>query len=170
VKAIKWWRRLNSEPKYPKGYPVEHLVGAHCPDGIKSVAEGVTLTLENVVKAYSTYAQLKMTPSLPDHGVPDHNVLKRVSGEDFAAFYEMVSSAAVIARDAFDATTVASSAKKWRDLFGSKFPDGGDDGDGGKRSGGLGGGGMEAAKSIPAAIAAARGSAEPPQTRVGFGQ
>ena len=27
-----------------------------------------------------------------------------------------------------------------------------------------------AAKSIPAAIAAARGSAEPPQTRVGFGQ
>ena len=172
VKAIKWWRRLNPEPKYPKGYPVEHLIGAHCPDGIKSVAEGVTLTLENIVKAYSAYAQLKMTPSLPDHGVPEHNVLKRVSGEDFAAFYKMVTSAATAAREALDATTVASSAKKWRDLFGNKFPDGGeDDGDGGaKRSGGSGGGTAESAKSIPAAIAAARGSVEPPQTRVGFGQ
>jgi hypothetical protein len=171
VKAIKWWRRLNPEPKYPKGYPVEHLIGTHCPDGIKSVAEGVTLTLENVVKAYAVYAQLKVTPSLPDHGVPEHNVLKRVSGEDFAAFYQLVASAATTAREALDATTVASSAKKWRELFGNKFSDGGeDDGDGGNGGGDSGGRKAAAAKSIPAAIAAARGSAEPPQTRVGFGQ
>ena len=140
VKAIKWWRRLNAEPKYPKGYPVEHLVGVHCPDGITSVAAGVTLTLENIVKAYSTYAQLKMTPSLPDHGVPEHNVFKRVSGADFATFYALVTGAAVTAREALDATTVASSARKWRELFGSKFPNGGDDDDGGGESKGSGGG------------------------------
>jgi Second Messenger Oligonucleotide or Dinucleotide Synthetase domain len=166
VKAIKWWRRLNPEPKYPKGYPVEHLIGMHCPDGIKSVAQGVTLTLENIVKAYKVFAQLKVTPSLPDHGVPEHNVLKRVSGEDFAAFYEMVACAAAIAREALDATTVASSAKKWRELFGNKFPDGGDDDDDGDN----GGVRVAAAKSIPEAIAAARGATEPPQTQVGFGQ
>lgn len=45
VKAIKWWRRLNPIPKYPKGYPLEHLIGYHCPNDIKSVAEGVTRTL-----------------------------------------------------------------------------------------------------------------------------
>ena len=131
VKAIKWWRRLNSEPKYPKGYPVEHLIGANCPDGITSVAAGVTTALENIVSAYRLYAQLKTTPSLPDHGVPQHNVLKRVSGEDFAAFYKLICAAAATAREALDATTVASSAKKWRELFGNKFPDGGDDDDGG---------------------------------------
>jgi hypothetical protein len=46
--------------------------------------------------------------------------------------------AAATARDAFDATTVAASAKKWRELFGNRFPDGGDDDsdDGGGDSGG----------------------------------
>jgi predicted nucleotidyltransferase len=34
VKAIKWWRRSFSIPKYPKGYPIEHLTGQYCPDGI----------------------------------------------------------------------------------------------------------------------------------------
>ena len=141
VKAIKWWRRLNPEPKYPKGSPVEHLIGANCPDGIKSVAAGVTLTLENIVKAYSLNAQLKITPDLRDHGVPEHNVLKRVSGEDFAAFYKLACAAAVTAREALDASTVASSAKKWRELFGNKFPDGGDDDDDGKSKGGGSGSG-----------------------------
>ncbi len=158
VKAIKWWRRLNAEPKYPKGYPVEHLIGLHCPDGITSIAEGVVLTLESLSRAYSAYAQLKLTPSLPDHGVPQHNVLKRVSGEDFAAFHMLVTNAAAIAREAFDATTIAKSAEKWRELFQNKFPECATSD------------GAAAAKSIPEAIAAARGSAEPPRTRVGFGR
>ncbi len=138
VKAIKWWRRLNSEPKYPKGYPVEHLIGANCLDGIESVAAGVTATLEKIATEYKYYAQIKSAPILPDHGVPQHNVLKRVSGEDFAAFHKLVCAAAVTAREALDATTVSSSAKKWRELFGNKFPDGGEDDDGGDNGGGGG--------------------------------
>ena len=134
---------MNPEPKYPKGYPVEHLIGANCPDGIKSVAEGVTATLEKIASNYQIYAQLKMTPNLPDHGVSQHNVFKRVSGEDFAAFHKMVSSAAVTAREALDAKTVASSAKKWRELFGNKFPDGGEDDDG-RDNGGSDGDGSSA--------------------------
>lgn len=130
---------MNPEPKYPKGYPVEHLIGANCPDGIESVAAGVTTTLEKIAADYQIYAQMKSTPSLPDHGVPQHNVLKRVSGEDFAAFHKLVCAAAVTAREALDATTVASSAKKWRKLFGNKFPDGGEEDDGGSNGGGGGG-------------------------------
>ena len=45
VKAIKWWRKVrHTSPAYPRGYPLEHIIGVCCPDGITSVAEGVTLT------------------------------------------------------------------------------------------------------------------------------
>jgi len=165
VKALKWWRRLNAEPKYPKGYPVEHLIGLQCPDGITSVADGVVRTLENITQAYSGYARLNITPSLADHGVPSHNVLKRVSGEDFAAFWQLVETAATTAREAFGEQSTKKSAQKWRELFGSKFPEGEvDDERGGDRDG------VRPAKSIPEAIAAARGSNEPPQTHIGFGR
>lgn len=123
VQALKWWRKINySTPKYPKGYPVEHLIGECCPDGIKSVAEGVTQTLKAIVEKYKMHAALKITPSLPDRGVPSHNVFKRVSGEDFAEFYSQVSDAAKIARLALDANNVSDSVAYWQQLFGAKFP------------------------------------------------
>lgn len=123
VKAIKWWRRVNHQtPKYPKGYPVEHIIGQCCPDGINSVAEGVTRTLEAIASNYQTYATLGIVPTMSDHGVPAHNVLHRLTGEDFAAFHAQVREAAVIARRALDAATAPESAEEWRKLFGEKFP------------------------------------------------
>ncbi|MDP3025926.1 MAG: nucleotidyltransferase [candidate division Zixibacteria bacterium] len=133
VKAIKWWERINHETDSPKGYPLEHLIGVCCPDSIQSVAEGVTLTLESIVKKYAYAAEARRTPNFPDHGVPQHNVFARISGEDFAKFYGHVFSAAQIAREALSVDTVKVSANKWRELFSDKFPppvddDGGDDG------------------------------------------
>ncbi|WDQ32154.1 nucleotidyltransferase [Paenibacillus marchantiae] len=115
VKALKWWRRLNNVPKYPKGYPFEHLIGMCCPDDIQSVGQGVTEVLEKIVSDYST------KPIMPDHGVPDHDVMARVSDEEYKDFYEIIKEAAVIARKATDATTVKESAEAWNELFGSKF-------------------------------------------------
>lgn len=129
VKAIKWWQRVHHAEDRPKGYPLEHLVGVCCPDAITSVAKGVTLTLEAIVANYKAYAQMERVPFLPDHGVPEHNVLERVSGEEFAAFHEHAAEAAGIAREALDAADKEQSIEKWRDLFGSKFPSS-DDGDG----------------------------------------
>ena len=127
VKALKWWRRLKvTGLEYPKGYPIEHLVGFCCPDGITSIAAGVTLTLEAVVSQYATTASLKQQPYLQDHGV-SHNVFHRVSGADFAAFYTHVAAAATLARKALDATTVKESTGYWRELFGDRFPDVPDD-------------------------------------------
>jgi hypothetical protein len=61
VKALKWWRRLKlSTLKYPKGYPIEHLIGHCCPDGISSVADGVTRTLETIARDYQYFALLKL--------------------------------------------------------------------------------------------------------------
>lgn len=139
AKAIKWWRRINEDlPKYPKGYPLEHLIGDCCPDGITSVAEGVTLTFEEIVTKYAENARLKTTPFLPDHGVPAHNVFHRVTGEEFAQFYDAVKEAAETAREAFDETDKAKSIELWQKLFGEKFPEnrtGNSDDDGGSQKG-----------------------------------
>lgn len=129
VKAIKWWRILRlSDLKYPKGYPIEHMVGDCCPDGISSVGEGVTKTLEAIVNNYRLYRALEKTPVLPDRGVPSHNVWKRLSNEDFVAFYDRTKEAAGIARAALDAKSVKDKVAYWQQLFGKKFPDAPDDG------------------------------------------
>ncbi len=136
VKSLKWWKGVrHPDTKHPKGYPLEHLIGACCPDSITSVAEGVTRSLETIVQRYAAYARIKQAPSLPDHGVPEHNVLHRVSGEDFAVFFNQAFNAAKIARRAFDATTVSESAEAWRELFGEGFPAPPSD-EGSKNSGG----------------------------------
>ena len=134
VKAIKWWQRVHHPDDRPKGYPLEHLVGVCCSDGITSVAEGVTRSLEVIVTNYRAYSECKLVPYLPDHGVPGHNVLDRVSGEEFADFYEHAEAAAEIAREALDADTRKKSIEKWRELFGSKFPDSNDDNNGSREN------------------------------------
>ncbi|RZK45198.1 MAG: nucleotidyltransferase [Hymenobacter sp.] len=129
VKALKWWRILRlADLKYPKGYPVEHMIGNCCPDGISSVAEGIVHTLESIVSTYSTYRYQEACPSLPDRGVPSHNVWKRVSGDDFVAFYDRVKEAASIARAGLEAKTIQEKVANWQLLFGKEFPDAPDNG------------------------------------------
>lgn len=116
VKAIKWWwRTQHPDKKYPKGYPLEHLVGDCCPDGIESVAEGVVTTLEAIAKMGPS------KPVLPDRGLPN-DVMARVSQADYAVFHRCIVDAAMLAREAFDAEDVYTASKKWRDLFGNEFP------------------------------------------------
>lgn len=124
VKALKWWRRENySKVKYPKGYPMEHIIGDNCPNDIDSVAQGLTLSLESIVSKYQMDARYGKVPYLPDRGVPEHNVLARLSTDDFVAFYESVCTAAKIARDALDDKDLDASVVKWQKLFGKeKFP------------------------------------------------
>lgn len=117
VKALKWWKKLNTSPKYPKGYPLEHLIGVTCPDGIESVAEGVVSVLENIVNEYS------QKPILKDHGVPDHDVFERISDEDYNEFYKLVEKAAKQARKALNEEEFSTSIEYWRELFGNEFPE-----------------------------------------------
>lgn len=122
VKALKWWRKVNYEtPKYPKGYPLEHLIGQACPDGIESVAEGVVRTLEVIHDEYQGYASLRQCPYLKDHGV-EQDVFHRTTGEDFAEFHAQAKEGADIARRAYDETDQRESANEWINLFGDEFP------------------------------------------------
>lgn len=134
VRAIKWWHRRNDGmPKHPKGYLIEHLVGVCCPDSIRSVAEGVTRTLESVAKVYESDVAMGRVPYLPDHGVPEHNVFRRITPAEFAAFYGRATEAAPIARAALESTEVGPSATGWKALFGDDFPNPPADGGGGPR-------------------------------------
>lgn len=116
VKALKWWRKVNYPGENPKSYPLEHFIGDCCPDGIGSVAEGVTLSLE-------TMAEIENKPFLHDRGVPEHDVFGRLTEEEYTEFHSQVSDAAVIARAALDSTDKEESIEKWQKLFGNKFPE-----------------------------------------------
>jgi hypothetical protein len=123
VKSGKWWRKRNAVPEYPKGYPLEHLIGQVCPDDINSVAEGLTRSFEAIRDNYRYAVSTGTVPSLPDHGVPENNVLRRVTPQDFAGFWRLVERAAGDARAAFDADTITESVTRWRALLGLEFPE-----------------------------------------------
>lgn len=124
VRCIKWWRHEHAEalPKYPKGYPLEHMIGHVLPDGIQSVAEGVVKAFEGIRDVFQSHAGLVLVPTLSDHGVPSHDVLKRLSAADFVAFHTQASQAANLARRALDETDKDASGALWRELLGTCFP------------------------------------------------
>lgn len=124
VKAVKWWKReVQPNPKYPKGYPLEHLVGDTCPGAIKSVAEGLTRTLESIAANHRGHAGRREMPFLQARGLLEpQNVMRRVEGSDFASFHANIESAARLARRALNAQDVHESASLWRQLLGPEFP------------------------------------------------
>ncbi|XXY45981.1 hypothetical protein WME91_38855 [Sorangium sp. So ce269] len=134
VKALKWWMYdRHADVGSPRGYPLERIIAECCPDGIQSVAEGVTKTLESIVEQFK-YGK----PVLPDHGChPD--VLHRITQGEFHQFHGLATRAARIARSALDATALEDSVRLWRELFGEQFPDappaGGGGGGGGPKGG-----------------------------------
>lgn len=119
VKSLKWWRKEKyPDIEHPKSYPLEHFIGDCCPDGIDSVAQGITETLEYIVENYP------IKPFLEDRGVPEHDVFARLTDDEYNDFYDTVKAAAKIARKAYDAESTTEAAKYWRELLGSKFPEG----------------------------------------------
>ncbi|HDH7838896.1 hypothetical protein RZO85_28455 [Raoultella ornithinolytica] len=137
VRAVKWWRQHNSEnlPKYPKGYPLEHLIGNALDDGTTSMGKGLVQLMDTFLSRWSAIYNQKAKPRLPDHGVEEHDVMARLSAEDFCSFYECIAGAAEIARDALASQDPKESAELWRKLFGSRFPVPGPQG--GDRNGGF---------------------------------
>lgn len=137
VRAVKWWRQQNSDnlPKYPKGYPLEHLIGNALNDGTPSMAKGLVQLIDTFLFRWASFYNESSKPSLSDHGVEEHDVLARLSAEDFCLFYEGLAGAAIIARKALASTDSKESGELWQKLFGTRFPLPGPQG--GDRSGGF---------------------------------
>ena len=123
VKLVKWWWQVqHPEQEYPKSYPLEHIVGDCCPDGVTSLAQGFTETLEEIARRYQGDVNASGVPFLQDRGVPEHNVLKRITPHDFAQFHGKAKAAANIARRAMNSTNPGESAHLWAEVFGSRYP------------------------------------------------
>ena len=116
VKSMKWWRQRHDDPKHPKGYPLEQLLGQDCDDHLDGVAEGLVSCLERIAKAGSA------KPWVADPGVPANDVMGRVTPEEYSGFWKLASDAARQARAAYDENDLAVSATLWRELLGPEFP------------------------------------------------
>ena len=136
VRAVKWWwNRVSSDlTDRPKGFLIERVVGIHCPDEITDVASGFTVSLEAIRDSYAQAAAAGETPFVPDIGLPDNDVFKRVSPSAFRAFHQRVVTGAAASRDALDHPDSRVSAKLWRDILGDDFPPPAGGGDGGGTS------------------------------------
>lgn len=137
VRAVKWWKQNNNDnlPKYPKGYPLEHLIGNALNDGTPSMASGLVQLIDTFLNRWEPFYNQKRKPSLSGHGVQEHDVLARLSLEDFCLFYEGIAGASVIAHKALASEDAKESAELWQQLFGTLFPLPGPQG--GDRSGGF---------------------------------
>lgn len=125
IKAAKWWRQETlAHLKRPKGYPLERAFAECFPSGaVGSVAEGLTLMFEDFVTRFEEHRLAGTTPVIPDHGLPEQDVMKRIDPSDFAELYDAVCAAATAAREALDDEEVETSATKWRGLLGDRFPE-----------------------------------------------
>ena len=125
VRIIKWWRLEKAEklPKYPKGYPLEHMVGYLLEDGSDlTTAEAVVQVFEAFRDRWLLRARAGDIPMLADHGVAEHNVLARLSPDDFEAFVEIVNEFTALAREALESEDTAMSGDLWRRMLGDRFP------------------------------------------------
>ena len=121
VKLLKSWRdTLGTDPCNPKSYVLEALI--HTMIGNPSShAEAIVNVLEGIDRTYASYRTLDMVPVISDPGSTSINVAKRWSSAEFKAFLANVSTAAPIARSAYNNTNEAVSRKLWRQIFGADF-------------------------------------------------
>ena len=116
VKLVKWWwQTQHPEQEHPRSYPLEHIVGDCCPDGVTTLAQAFTETMERI-------ARYDPSVGSPDRGVPEQNVLKRITLQDRSRFQQFAAQAAKVARQACNSTDESESANLWRQLFGNKYP------------------------------------------------
>ena len=123
VKLVKWWwQTQHPEQEYPRSYPLEHIVGDCCPDGVTSLTQAFTETLEEIEHRYRGNASIGAAPCLSDRGVPEQNVLGRISGSDFSRFHQKSGAAADVARKAINSIDEGERAKLWSRILGSSYP------------------------------------------------
>lgn len=119
VKLVKWWwQTQHPDQKHPRSYPLEHIVGDCCPDGVTSLAQAFTETVENISGLFLPEQDWHS----PDRGVPEQNVLKRINATDRKGFHQKVSVVRRKARQALNSSDESESARLWSQIFGSRYP------------------------------------------------
>lgn len=123
VKLMKWWRRQNPTiAKKPKGFVIECIV-AECMDRQQAqYGELFVGTLEKIVDKYASYISLGIVPHIEDPGVKGNSVTNGMTFDAFSGFYNKVKVHAELGRKAINEQDAEESIKKWRTIFGERFP------------------------------------------------
>lgn len=123
VKLMKWWRCTNpTQYKKPKGFAIE-CITAQCLDNEEDYyGELFVGTMEAIVEEYALDILLGTVPTIADPGVPGHCVTDGMTGDEFAAFYRKAGETAKVGREALECDDPEKATKKWRKVFGDRFP------------------------------------------------
>ena len=123
VKLVKWWwQAQHPEQKHPRSYPLEHIVGDCCPNGVTTLAQAFTETMTAIARRYGTSTAHNGVPASSDRGVPGQNVLARLKPSDFEQFCRKATAAAEAARNAIGSSNEGESANLWKQIFGNRYP------------------------------------------------
>lgn len=123
VKLVKWWwQTQHPEQDHPRSYPLEHIVGDCCPDGVTTLAEAFAATMAEIARRYRPGVPIHSS----DRGAHEQNVLKRITAADMNAFRSKVDACAVLAAQAISSQSRSEGANLWRKVFGRRFPVGKD--------------------------------------------
>jgi hypothetical protein len=124
VKLVKWWRRESPTAfKRPKGFVLECIVAECMNRSEKWYPELFAGTLEAIVSKYELLAvTLGQVPWIADPGVPGNSVTSQLTAETFAAFVKKAKAHAELARAALAESDPEKALRKWRQIFGDRFP------------------------------------------------
>ena len=123
VKLVKWWwQTRHPEQEHPRSYPLEHIVGDCCSDGVTTLSQAFGETMAEIARRYQYIAR----PYSHDRGVPDANVLARITEEDASSFGQSAAAATAMISQAIASVNLAESSQLWREIFGNRFPVGKD--------------------------------------------
>jgi hypothetical protein len=120
VKMLKRWRDLRfTEQSCPKSILLTTLLGNHASSGYSSDAEALVATMESLVRELEP---VQSVPFVGNPSLPEENLARDWTQEDFETFKNKFSAATKQAREALDEGNKEKSIKRWIDIFGDSFP------------------------------------------------
>lgn len=123
VKLFKWWRRDNrTVGKRPKGFILEVLAADNMSATETHYGKLFVQMLESIVYRYRNEVSLGVVPVLEDPSMAGNNILDGLSFAAFESFYNKMKTHAAIGRAALQLDDQNQATKKWRILFGERFP------------------------------------------------
>jgi hypothetical protein len=124
VKMFKHWKGYQlPNAKHPKGFWIECLAGWNHDPGARDWADVFINAVERITNAYRANAAIGLVPLLTDPGLRHQTLSTGMEVSEFKTFFQKLEQSLVDARKARDdSTSVAESARLWRQVFGPKFP------------------------------------------------
>ena len=123
TKLVKWARRENpTRYKHPKSFAIEGFLAANLDESETHYGKLFHSYCAAFVDAYVFHRLAGTCPGIEDPAVPGQNLLARVGGDDFCAYYDKIEEHRDDAALALEEEDQELATKYWRRIFGSRFP------------------------------------------------